>query len=730
MKTWQQLAARLCIKRFTMPLGAIALAILIGFSIIACSSSDGDSSEITYTLIFDRNGGTGTPPNSRNIQGGEIVTLPDNTKGMTNDNTIFDGWNTSAIGIGTHYNIGSDFTMPNSNFTLYAQWSDSTVSPIFRKPTEVNKFEAEPYIESDIKDKIKHSYSYGNYDIYYIYLGKLRNIPLFFYKAQHHNGINSTYKISSTKTTTEKITETITNSSKTVISVVDEHTTSTTTGVKISAELKYNPKFLFDLIKVEGPKVAGELYFNDYVYNSQTINSQQTTSLTNTITTGTEYTNSVTIERAWDFTKNDIVGYYRYTLFSTSDVYLYVVKDISTGVIDYEFREYIIPDSLNDNAWVLDYSENGNFSKSDDTGFKFDISMLYNLPQTKLSFTVPSAPDNVSASAQSSKNIIVSWGPVSDANSYKIYRSTSENGMYSLAGTSTSTSYTDKELSKVTTYYYKITSVNAHGSSAYSNPAYATTKDAVVRSISVPFINSGSYILPNNITYPATLEVCAIGAGGGAQGGHFSDLMGGGYGGTGGAGGGGAAAYMRLSLKESTVIGISIGNGGDGGTGQWVNWVTTWKSGNKGDNGGSTAVSVTSAGTSTTITANGGMGGGGNEQILDGGSGGKVSSRPANVSETNFATAAGVAGSNGIQGNGKNQGDIQSRGGNSGAVAIGSIGTFGGNGGAIRYAGQRPPNGNTGGGGASDISTNSTSRSGSKGGDGYAIIVITYEEEL
>ena len=70
-------------------------------------------------------------------------------------------------------------------------------------------------------------------------------------------------------------------------------------------------------------------------------------------------------------------------MFSTSDVYLYVIKNSKTSEIYYEFREYVIPDAY---FWDLDYSETSSFRKSNATTFEFDISILSNLPKPKLDF--------------------------------------------------------------------------------------------------------------------------------------------------------------------------------------------------------------------------------------------------------------------------------------------------------------------------------------------------------
>ena len=88
--------------------------------------------------------------------------------------------------------------------------------------------------------------------------------------------------------------------------------------------------------------------------------------------------------------------------------------------------------------------------------------------------TVPDAPTGVTATnvgTSSSPQIEISWYPVSDATSYKVYRSSSASGTYSLLG---STSYTYKYDNNPLSghNYYKVKAVNAAGESSYSSYAH------------------------------------------------------------------------------------------------------------------------------------------------------------------------------------------------------------------------------------------------------------------
>ena len=72
-----------------------------------------------------------------------------------------------------------------------------------------------------------------------------------------------------------------------------------------------------------------------------------------------------------------------------------------------------------------------------------------------------------SATNSAAKKATITWGKVSYASNYIVYRSTSKNGKYKKVATvkNGKTTYTDKKLKKGTTYYYKVkaTGKNAAG---------------------------------------------------------------------------------------------------------------------------------------------------------------------------------------------------------------------------------------------------------------------------
>jgi len=84
---------------------------------------------ITYTVTYDRNGGTGTPPSPQTALAGNSIILQSGS-GLSITGYTFDGWNTNADGTGTNYAAGTSYTV-NTNTTLYAKWKINTYTVTF-----------------------------------------------------------------------------------------------------------------------------------------------------------------------------------------------------------------------------------------------------------------------------------------------------------------------------------------------------------------------------------------------------------------------------------------------------------------------------------------------------------------------------------------------------------------------------------------------------------------------
>ena len=82
----------------------------------------------TYTVTYNRNGGTGNVPTDANspYNSGSTVTVLGNigSPALSKTGYVFGGWNTQADGSGITYAAGDNFTI-NANTTLYALWLSS-----------------------------------------------------------------------------------------------------------------------------------------------------------------------------------------------------------------------------------------------------------------------------------------------------------------------------------------------------------------------------------------------------------------------------------------------------------------------------------------------------------------------------------------------------------------------------------------------------------------------------
>ncbi|WP_440969634.1 fibronectin type III domain-containing protein [Peribacillus frigoritolerans] len=93
---------------------------------------------------------------------------------------------------------------------------------------------------------------------------------------------------------------------------------------------------------------------------------------------------------------------------------------------------------------------------------------------------IPAVPSSVKAASFSYNSVRTSWTAVSGASGYEVYRATSSTGTYSLAGSTTLTSYTNTGLTTNKPYYYKIRAYRTVGSmKVYSNYSTVVTAKPV-----------------------------------------------------------------------------------------------------------------------------------------------------------------------------------------------------------------------------------------------------------
>jgi uncharacterized repeat protein (TIGR02543 family) len=125
--------------------------------------------------------------------------------------------------------------------------------------------------------------------------------------------------------------------------------------------------------------------------------------------------------------------------------------------------------------------------------------------------TAPATPAGLQVTATSSTSITISWTAVTGAVSYKVYRSAIKEGTYEAVDNPVDTSSIDTGLQPNTTYWYKVTALNADGESGQSIAKSATTPDGdgVVAYSITYYANGASGTVPSAQTVAANTIVNA-----------------------------------------------------------------------------------------------------------------------------------------------------------------------------------------------------------------------------
>jgi len=142
------------------------------------------------------------------------------------------------------------------------------------------------------------------------------------------------------------------------------------------------------------------------------------------------------------------------------------------------------------------YVAGANVTSYNDTGLVSGVTYYYRVSSfnapgfsaydsasatTTVAVTVPVAPSSLSASAQSSTQIFLTWADNSNNETgFQVLRATSSGGPFSSVYTSASnvTSYNDSGLASGVTYYYRVSAFNGAGSSSYTSASATTTATA------------------------------------------------------------------------------------------------------------------------------------------------------------------------------------------------------------------------------------------------------------
>ena len=106
-------------------------------------------------------------------------------------------------------------------------------------------------------------------------------------------------------------------------------------------------------------------------------------------------------------------------------------------------------------------------------------------------------PPTIEAMQNGSSNVI-SWNAVTGATNYRIFRSSTTSGTYSIIGTVNGTSFTDD--SPLSSSFYRVTTVHSQGSSWQSNTASVTTRLAAPTNVATSLSGQTIVVTWNAVT--------------------------------------------------------------------------------------------------------------------------------------------------------------------------------------------------------------------------------------
>lgn len=106
------------------------------------------------------------------------------------------------------------------------------------------------------------------------------------------------------------------------------------------------------------------------------------------------------------------------------------------------------------------------------------ISIIFLSNLSSNAASKPEKPTDVTACISGEKNIKLKWKSVEGASKYTVFRATTKKGKYKKVGTSKTTYFKNKGLTRGKTYYYKVTANAGKLSSKQSNPVKITVPTA------------------------------------------------------------------------------------------------------------------------------------------------------------------------------------------------------------------------------------------------------------
>lgn len=351
----------------------LVLTLIFCLSLTACEmGTTGDSDkETTYTVTFLNYDNSllyraidikeGEPA----IYSGELPTRPD-----SNEYTYsFIGWD-------------KDISAIYSNLAVFAKYSEAIKTEegdSNSEDNENNQVVVSQYgeVENRRYSVVGHSAStqtdlvdayYDDYYYYYYFnLGKVFDVPLqstLEVPYYHYTGNNYTKAFKTTKTTTQSVEDSCSTAVTNTVTLSETENLKTGISAKLSTETKVDSVFASE-------KLSAELSSNIETGYSKTAGKSDSNSRTNSykqVATSSESTEETT---GFGFTDESKLGYYRYIMTGSVDVYTVVIYSKADDI----FYLHTLTE-VRSFGYSFDYSESPNFDDNQCGSLEFDCSIL------------------------------------------------------------------------------------------------------------------------------------------------------------------------------------------------------------------------------------------------------------------------------------------------------------------------------------------------------------------
>ena len=431
----------------------------------------GAKPEETYTVTFNANGGSGTPPAVQTVTADTVISLPDKG-GLTSTGNVFVGWSENASGGGIIYSVGASITV-TQNMVFYAQWLDGS-TPQYTVTFNANgatggAAPAPQTVYSGISITVP-----GQGTL--VYSGK--NFGGWNTQA---NGGGTNYAAGAAYTVTgnatlyarwqSEVQYTVTyNANGASGTAPTAHSVDPGTVITLpsAGSLTYTGRTFEGWNTNAGGTgasyAAGESYtVNANVsfyarWSSEPIQLQPPTGL-NASAQGTS-----SIQVTWNAVSG-ATGYKVYRSSSAGGVYNFIGNAPSSPYTD---------SGLSANTTY--YYKVSSVKNSEESAMSSSYASAVTQTSGGVIDNPPTQPTGLVVTSASSGSITLSWNGVSTATSYNVYRSNTQTAPAGKIATVTGTSYTNN-VPAGASYFYTVEGVNSSGESPKSNMAFAYASD-------------------------------------------------------------------------------------------------------------------------------------------------------------------------------------------------------------------------------------------------------------